>query len=70
MKVAPFRSIGGLCLYLHDDTGGSDVGRIKIRREDLSAVAVACIAEIGFDASPELLEICRQFTEASQDKSG
>lgn len=65
MKMTTFSSIGGLRLILCNDDG-TEIGELKVRREDLSAIACGCISEIGTDASPELLKLCSGVAELSQ----
>lgn len=65
MKMTTFSSIGGLRLILCNDDG-TEIGELKVRREDLSAIACGCISEIGTDASQDLLKLCGEVAELSQ----
>lgn len=67
MKVRPFRSIGGLTLHTYDpdqrETGHGNVS-MHIPRDALSVLAVQAMAEIGMDASEELIQACRDLVSA------
>lgn len=65
MKLYPFSSISGMKLY--GKVAGQDVFQLKIPRDDISAIATALIQEIGTDASPELMDKCRELVDCMEN---
>lgn len=58
MKLRTFNSIGGLRLI--GSHLSNDIFDLAVRRADISGLAVGMIDAIGADASPELIEKCRE----------
>ena len=75
MRLRAFNSIGGVRLCGNPFTPG-DIGfdsrhdclEIKVDRKDLSSLALALLQAIGYDASEELIEACRQVVEIESNK--
>lgn len=63
MKIKPFMSTTGVVLILNDDNG-MEFGQLRLPKDCLSDVAVACIRELNMDAPQELTELCREVSAA------
>lgn len=68
MHLYAFSSIGGLHIYGKDSKQtDKDIFRLRVEKEDLSGLAVAMIQEVGADASPELIEKCRELVSLADE---
>jgi hypothetical protein len=68
MHLYAFSSIGGLHIYGKDSKQtDKDILRLKVEKEDLSGLAVAMIQEVGADASPGLIEKCRELVQFADE---
>lgn len=65
MRIKPFMSITGVVLILNNQDK-MEVGQIKLHREDLADIAIACMNQLNTDMPPKLIELCREVAELSK----